>query len=129
MTIKIGITDVENLLKSTSREEALNIIGFLMGFHGKMEQEVYNSFIDDQTIKLLYSKKIKIRNKEMEETKVYNTTTKSDDITAYFFNKLNVDDLYTQEEFKEMSEEVQSILDISEDCGNCGKADCLNCKI
>ncbi len=46
MTIKIKIMDVENLLKSTSREEALNVIGFLMGFHGEMEQEVYNNFID-----------------------------------------------------------------------------------
>jgi len=45
-----------------------------------------------------------------EINKVYNTNSKSDNITAYFFDKLNVDDLYTQDEFKQMSEHVAFLM-------------------
>lgn len=46
----------------------------------------------------------------MKENEV---SIKAKEITAYFFNKLNVDDLYNQEEFLQMANEVDFMINTS----------------
>ena len=41
------------------------------------------------------------------------TEQKAREITSYFFNVLNVDDLYSEKEFNEFSKEVEFIIDNS----------------